>query len=91
MRRLWLVLGGVLLAVVAACSSIHSGTVQRKLYTPGHYYTVEQPQYYLPVQEWADPQWQFLVSNGDQKGWVTVSHAVYLFTKVGQYWSDKPA
>ena len=59
-------------------------------FTSGHEncYPQEYVAYYLPVQEHVGPQWQLLVTNGSDKGWVTVSRVVDATTDVGQYWTD---
>lgn len=97
-KRIAIIGAAVLLTgvLLAACSSgPSSGRIEAKQYAPGYTSTVYDCVYTgktcieVPEQQYNPPEWQFLLKNGTQEGWVDVDETTYHQYQVGDFYSTK--
>jgi len=97
MKRFAFLLLGITLLLVG-CSSISSGYITSKKYTPGWDNLVQYCMYYKSNGSCGMYGWRtdhyperftFDIAQGDKTGWVDVPESEYSKYKVGDYYGDK--
>ena len=84
--------GLALLLALASCAGPDSGVITEKDSDPASTYVYMQPagKSYIPITQYRPPSWQFLLEDGDGRGWVEVSEATWNAYAVGDYYERKP-
>lgn len=90
---------GALVLILTGCSSISSGYITAKKYTPDYYYTTMQCVSYsakgfctvqMPVQHYVSETFKFDLRNDNKDtGWVYVSEYEYNSYEIGDYYGEK--
>lgn len=92
MRKLGVLALGIIVLALAGCSTLSSGIITNKAYSPGYWYTTTTCQLVgkntvcTPHQAYWPPSHRFDLRDGDKEGFIYVDEFTYHEYEVGDYY-----